>query len=169
MWHTPMYIRRSGIVLQAPDMNYTGEKPWDPVTVDAFPASGQSATRTLYEDDGRSNDYVQGHFRGSAASLSSSGDGVRLIIGKGEGEFKGAVKQRAWNVRIHLLPGQSVKAASLVGKALEFRLIHAGKDHVKMPFSGMGSTPGRQAGPVVEVALPKLSATREYRLELTLG
>lgn len=43
-----------------PDMQYFGEKPIDPVTLDIYLA-GNSAYK-LYEDDGKSLNYQKGEF-----------------------------------------------------------------------------------------------------------
>src|SRR5947208_16964209 len=116
-----MYVRRGGIVLQGPEMNYTGERPWDPVTVDAYPLDGADVTRALYEDDGQSNAYLDGAFRVTPVKLSSSSGTVRISIDGAKGEFAGAVAQRAWVLRVHLLPGHVVSAVSLDGQATKYR------------------------------------------------
>jgi alpha-D-xyloside xylohydrolase len=35
----PLFMRRGGLLLLAPDMAHTGEKAWDPVTVEAYPGA----------------------------------------------------------------------------------------------------------------------------------
>ena len=47
----PMFVRAGAIVPQWPDMLYHGEKPVDPLTLEAFPSGTTSFE--LYEDDGR--------------------------------------------------------------------------------------------------------------------
>ena len=62
----------------APDMKYTGEKPWDPLTLEVFP-SGDSDF-TLYSDDGTTYAYETGkseithlHWDNAASKLEHTG------------------------------------------------------------------------------------------------
>ena len=51
----PVYVRAGAIVPEAPPMQYSNQKPLDPLIVNVFPlADGQSSTYTLYEDAGDS-------------------------------------------------------------------------------------------------------------------
>src|SRR4030095_12237937 len=47
----PMFVRGGGFMLQAPPMNYVGEKPFDPITFSIYPDDKGSASTSLYEDD----------------------------------------------------------------------------------------------------------------------
>src|SRR5208283_5123938 len=54
----PVYVRAGAIVPEAPPMQYSNQKPLDPLIVNVFPlADGQSSTYTLYEDAGDSRAY----------------------------------------------------------------------------------------------------------------
>ena len=54
----PLFIRSGAIIPQAPSMQYTAEKPWDPLTIEVFP-DGESQF-LLYNDDGRTTSYASG-------------------------------------------------------------------------------------------------------------
>jgi alpha-glucosidase len=55
---TPLFIKRGSVIPQMPVMQYIGEKKNAPVWFDIYPAAeGHSASFTLYEDDGETNDY----------------------------------------------------------------------------------------------------------------
>jgi alpha-glucosidase len=56
----PVLVRPGAIIPLAPDMRNTSEKPWDPLTVEAYP-DGRSEF-TLYRDDGHSFAYESGDF-----------------------------------------------------------------------------------------------------------
>ena len=166
LWHCPMYIRRGGLVLQAPEMNYTGEKAWDPVTIDAYPLNGTDMTRALYEDDGASNEYLNGAFRVTPVRLSSSGNTVALSLGAASGSYANAISERAWIVRVHLLPRQKVSSVLLDGVRAEYKVLHADTSHVEIPFAGAGTRPGHGAGDVVEITLPPLSVVSARQIEI---
>lgn len=170
LWHCPMYVRRGGIVLQAPLMNYTGEKPWDPITADVFPAEG-SVTRALYEDDGHSNDYMDGGHRVTPVNLSGAGGNVEVKIGPAAGKFSGAVSERGWVLRVHLLPGQKVSAVTVDGQQLgssSYKVLGPGASHVEIPFEGAGSHPGHKAGDVVEIGIPASGVEQAHDVRLTI-
>lgn len=48
----PLYIRAGSIIPYAPPMNYVGEKPCDPLTVEIYPASGRHE-RQIWTPEGR--------------------------------------------------------------------------------------------------------------------
>jgi alpha-glucosidase (family GH31 glycosyl hydrolase) len=54
----PLFVRAGAILPTAPDMMYTGEKPWDPITLEVWPA-GES-TGTLFQDDGATTAFEHG-------------------------------------------------------------------------------------------------------------
>lgn len=100
----PIYIRSGAILPLAPEMQFTGEKPWDPITLDLYPRLGETSRAVLYEDDTLTTAYQHGEFRNT--SIQSSADDakkiVRVEIGAAKGNFHGALKKRAWTLRIHL-------------------------------------------------------------------
>ncbi|MFW7378417.1 MAG: DUF5110 domain-containing protein [Oligoflexus sp.] len=51
----PVFARAGAIIPKAPLMQYSGEKPWDPLTFEIYP-EGRSEF-TLYHDDGKSQDF----------------------------------------------------------------------------------------------------------------
>jgi alpha-glucosidase len=56
----PIFVKRGSVIPQMPVMQYIGEHENYPVFFEIYPAAeGRSATFSLYEDDGESNDYKQ--------------------------------------------------------------------------------------------------------------
>jgi alpha-glucosidase len=53
----PVFLRSGAIIPKAPLMQHTGEKPWDPLTLELYP-DGTSEFR-LYQDDGETTDFAQ--------------------------------------------------------------------------------------------------------------
>ena len=69
----PMFVRAGAIIPTGPEMNYTGEKPRDPITFNIYPDEQGSASTTLYEDDGLSPSYKQGGLRRTTISVKRVG------------------------------------------------------------------------------------------------
>jgi alpha-D-xyloside xylohydrolase len=90
----PLFIRAGSIIPTGPEIQYTGEKPADPVTL--WVCTGADGRFTLYEDDGLTYDYEKKAF----ATIPVNWDEKKrmLTIGKREGSFKGMLKQRTFNV-----------------------------------------------------------------------
>lgn len=166
LWHTPMYVRRSGIVLLAPEMNYIGEKPWDHLTAEVF-SGGSEVSRTLYEDDGASVSYKDGQFRKTVVSMNPSGNGMHLEITP-TGSYTGMVAQRAWTVRVHLAKGQKVSGVTVDGHPAKYTTVVSAGDHVKMPFLGSGHGDGKGSGGVVEFQVPSADASRTRSVEVRM-
>jgi len=84
----PIFIRGGSILAEGPEMNYVGEKPFDPISFYIHPdAQGRAAT-VLYEDDGTSTAYKRGVSRRTRVSAISSDKGFEITVGAAEGEYK---------------------------------------------------------------------------------
>jgi len=51
----PVFVRSGAIIPKAPLMQHTGEKPWDPLTLEIYP-DGNNSFR-VYQDDGETTDF----------------------------------------------------------------------------------------------------------------
>ena len=59
----PLYVRSGAVIPMMPKMEYTGQKPVDPLIVNVLPLkSGQSSTYSVYEDSGKAEEYQTGAF-----------------------------------------------------------------------------------------------------------
>ena len=90
----PLFIRAGAIIPFGPAMQYTGEKPADPITLYVY--AGADGAFTLYEDDGVSYGYERGQF--ARIPLRWDDANKTLTIGKREGKFPGMLSQRTFNV-----------------------------------------------------------------------
>lgn len=113
----PIFVRAGAILPMAPKMDYIGQKPNDPLTLDVY-ASDKASSFRMYEDDGESLDYKQGKFAWTNLEFApqTTSNSYTLTIGRSEGSFKGQLKSRRFEVRIHglLKPG----AVSINGRKL---------------------------------------------------
>jgi alpha-glucosidase len=130
----PVYVRAGAVIPLGPVMQYTAEKPIDPLSVHVYSfGAGETAADTqksefaLYEDDGRSNDYRTGKFQRTKLSFAQSTDTVRFEIAatSGDGTYV-AVPARAYVVRFHgvhaplngvLLDGRQIPRADATNRA----------------------------------------------------
>ena len=90
----PLFIRAGSIIPNGPDIQYTGEKPADPITL--FIYTGANGAFTLYEDDGLTYNYEHGDF----ARIPITWDNATqtLAIGKREGKFTGMLAKHTFNI-----------------------------------------------------------------------
>jgi alpha-glucosidase len=110
----PMYIRAGAIIPMGPEMNYVGEKRFDPITFSIYPDAKGQAEMTLYEDDGLSPAYKQGVFRRTSVSVSKSGDGFQVNVSAPEGSYDPGARNFVFALKA--APGAGL--ASLDGKPL---------------------------------------------------
>ena len=71
----PLYVKAGSIIPLQPVMQYIDEKPIDCLTFKVFPGTGEGI---LYEDDGRSFEYIQGMYSTTKYRLSQ--DNQELIV-----------------------------------------------------------------------------------------
>lgn len=114
----PVFARAGAIVPMAPDMQYAGERPLDPLTLDVY-ASDKPSTFKLYEDDGESLEYRQNKYAWTSLSfIPDPAKGAnRLEIGPTEGSYAGQPASRKYEIKVHglLKPG----TVTLNGKKLD--------------------------------------------------
>ena len=88
----PLYVRAGSIVPFGPDMEWSDEKPADPLTLCIYP--GADASFVLYEDENLNYNYEKGAY---ATVEFSWDDAARtLTIGERRGSFPGMLKERTF-------------------------------------------------------------------------
>ena len=92
----PIYVRAGSIIPTGPEIQYTGEKPADPITL--FVYAGADGRFALYEDDGLTYDYEHGAF--TRIPIRWDDATHTLTVGEREGSFKGMLKERTFNVML---------------------------------------------------------------------
>jgi alpha-D-xyloside xylohydrolase len=90
----PLYVRAGSIVPMGPDVEYSSEKPADPIEVRVYP--GADGGFRLYEDEGDNYDYEKGVY----ATIPFHWDdaGRTLTIGDRSGTFPGMLGTRTFRV-----------------------------------------------------------------------
>ncbi|CAN5899546.1 glycoside hydrolase family 31 protein [soil metagenome] len=82
----PIYVKANIAIPMGPTMNYTGEKPTDPLTLLLHPSAGAGES-TLYEDAGDGFAYLDGEYSRHTISCRTSEDKVSIQIGQRGGSF----------------------------------------------------------------------------------
>jgi alpha-D-xyloside xylohydrolase len=90
----PLYVREGTILPVGPEIQYTGEKPADPVTIYIY--TGRNGEFTLYEDEGINYNYEKGLF--STILMSYNEIKKEFTIHERKGEYPGMLKSRRFNV-----------------------------------------------------------------------
>jgi alpha-glucosidase (family GH31 glycosyl hydrolase) len=165
----PLFIRSGTLLPLAPEMQFTGQLPWDPITLDIYPQAGETNSVTLYEDDTTTTAYQRGQFRKTFVSVSAdhADKKIQVTINAANGNFPGALKQRSWILRIHSptnWPDQSaITSATVNGKKIESPIRRLTRDETAMPF---GDAAGAPDGDVFELKLSPASVYKIERVEL---
>jgi alpha-D-xyloside xylohydrolase len=90
----PVHVRAGSIVPFGPELQYTSEKPADPIVV--FVYGGAGGGFELYEDDGASYGYESGAF--ARIPLTWNDATSTLTIGAREGTFPGMLASRSFQL-----------------------------------------------------------------------
>jgi alpha-D-xyloside xylohydrolase len=122
----PLSVRAGSIVPFGPELQYTAERPADPLTL--FVYTGADAAFTLYEDDGLTYDYE----KGASARIALGWNEAKhtLTIGPRTGTFPGMLAERTIQV-VFITPHKPVgfsftprpdQTVRYRGEAVEVRL-----------------------------------------------
>jgi alpha-D-xyloside xylohydrolase len=103
----PLYIPAGSIVPIGPSVQYTAERPFDPVTLNVY--AGADGHFDLYEDDGLTYRYEKGAFTTIPVSWDDR-SGV-LKIGARAGSFPGMPYRRTFKVVVHRRSGERLTAS----------------------------------------------------------
>jgi alpha-D-xyloside xylohydrolase len=90
----PVYIKSGSIIPCGPEIQYTTEKPVDPIRL--FIYTGNDGSFTLYEDESVNYNYEKGMF--ATIPLSYNEKNKEITIGKREGKFDGMLKKRTFEI-----------------------------------------------------------------------
>jgi len=90
----PLFVRPGSIIPMGPFLQYSSEKPADPIELRVY--RGADSKFTLYEDQGDTYDYEKGKY--AVIPISWNNSKHTLEIGKRTGDFPGMLKDRTFNV-----------------------------------------------------------------------
>jgi alpha-D-xyloside xylohydrolase len=90
----PLFVKAGSIIAAGPEMQYTSQKPADPITLYVFP--GKNGSFTLYEDEGINYNYENGKF--STIRIDYDDATRTLAIGERNGSFPGMSDKRKFEI-----------------------------------------------------------------------
>jgi alpha-D-xyloside xylohydrolase len=92
----PLFIKAGSIIPMGPFIEYTTQKPADPIELRIYP--GADGSFTLYEDENDNYNYEKGIY----ATIDFKWDNSKktLTISDGKGEFPGMLQERTFNIVI---------------------------------------------------------------------
>jgi alpha-glucosidase (family GH31 glycosyl hydrolase) len=99
----PIFVKTGSIIPMGPEIHYVDEKPANPLTLDIYPAAKSSYT--LYEDDGKSNDYQQRKFARTRFGCATVAADVVVDIGAAQGDYDGKLTNRTYVLKINQQTG----------------------------------------------------------------
>ncbi len=90
----PLFVPGGSIIPMGPDMQYTSEKPADPIELRVY--TGKDAEFDLFEDEGDNYNYEKGSY--SIIPIKWDEKKKTLIIGKRQGKFPGMLLARKFKI-----------------------------------------------------------------------
>jgi len=163
----PLYVKSGSITPLAPDMLFTGEKPWDPITLDVYPEPGVVAESVLYEDAHEGNEYKTGGYRTTSlqADVNEKKRRITIRISPANGTFDGALENRAWKIRLRKPSTWSDYRLSKVKKGWrKLSFTNIGKDTKAMPFQNSGGAPDSD---IIEILVPSSPVDAKQTITVT--
>ena len=111
----PMFVRAGSILPLGPEMQYTGEKPWDNLEIRLYP--GTDGTFMLYEDEGDTYNYERGIY--STIPFHWNDRSHTLTIGHRQGQYPGMLTNRKFTV---VMPNGTSQTVNYNGKEVAVQL-----------------------------------------------
>jgi alpha-D-xyloside xylohydrolase len=113
----PLYVRAGSILPVGPEIEYTTEKPADPIDLRVYP--GADGEFTLYEDENDTYNYEKGAF--ATIPIRWDDAAKKLTIGDRSGKFPGMLEKRTFRVVfVGSNHGAGIAATSQPDKVVEY-------------------------------------------------
>ncbi|MFA5973784.1 MAG: TIM-barrel domain-containing protein [Lentimicrobiaceae bacterium] len=90
----PVFVKEGAILPVGPEIQFTSQKPADPITLFVF--SGEDGEFTLYEDENINYNYEKGAY--TLIPFSYHDASKTLVIGTRKGKFTGMTDKRTFNI-----------------------------------------------------------------------
>jgi alpha-glucosidase (family GH31 glycosyl hydrolase) len=94
----PVLVRAGAVIPTEPYQPHTPAGPWRKLVLTAY--GGGNGSSHLYDDAGEGFGYTRGQFGRTTIVHGRVGAAEFVVIGRGRGHFPGALRSRAWVVRL---------------------------------------------------------------------
>jgi len=100
----PLFVRGGAILPLAPVVQYAGEQQLRELTLLVYPEVGpeRRSSFTLYEDDGETTRYLDGHFALTELTCAAEGGGAICRIGAPQGDPSVIPEGRRYTLRVRV-------------------------------------------------------------------
>ncbi|QDH78888.1 DUF5110 domain-containing protein [Echinicola soli] len=93
----PIFVKEGAIIPMQDAVTYDNKQAYGTITLDIFP--GASSSYRLFEDDGVSEEYMEGHYSETRFQTNEHEDGLEVLVGKAEGSYDPGA--RSYVLKIH--------------------------------------------------------------------
>jgi alpha-glucosidase (family GH31 glycosyl hydrolase) len=164
----PVYLRAGAIIPMQPPMQYTGQKPVDPLILNIWPlADGHSSSYTLYEDGSDGESYKHGVYALTPISAVQQRDTLTVDIAPVQGGYPGMPASRGYELRLVAdWPPESITAD---GISLAFQSADptaSGWSYDGNTLSTIVRIPSRSAGMPVHFVIRRSPGSQADRAQL---
>lgn len=135
VYSMPLYVRKGAVLPAAQVESPLTKADWQNLSLNLY-GLGEGST-TVYEDDGRSEDYKNGESRFTAVEVTTEGTVTTLSLSAAEGDFATDYADRTVTVRVHA--DTPVTVATVDGAAATVTRIE--RDEKAVPFANSGASP----------------------------
>ncbi|MEW6712907.1 MAG: TIM-barrel domain-containing protein, partial [Candidatus Riflebacteria bacterium] len=172
-WVTPIIARDGAILVGQPEILNTAQQTWQSLTLDLFvPEQKCQKNFQLYEDDGITNNFLEGEFSTTSIRLSRASDILDLIIEPPAGEFQHGFAQRSWLLRFHFSRFSKLASISFNGTMLlpdRYRFVSSVERPASLPFICRPGFTGKESGQTLEVAIENYDISQALRFRLQIA
>jgi alpha-glucosidase (family GH31 glycosyl hydrolase) len=95
----PLLVKGGAIIPMGPVTACVDQEPLEVIRLDIYPAG--KSQYSLYEDDGRTYDYLKGAFATTEVKVNEPRDGINVIVGPRRGSYRDMPKRRAYLMSVH--------------------------------------------------------------------
>lgn len=110
----PLFAKAGSIFPLQPEMEFVGEKGVDPLTLKIFP--GEYGAFTLYEDDGKSLDYMEGKYSATLITQKATKEGLSLTISTTKGDYEVEEHTIVLEIVLEKKPSRIIHSGSIATK-----------------------------------------------------
>ena len=129
LWKTPVFVKNGAIIPMAPENNSINELDGSENRIfDVYPSG--STEFTMYEDDGKTNQYKDGKNTTTKITSDVDEDSVKVVVNKAEGKgYEGMVSNRGTEVIINTRKSPEKVIAKVGEKEVELTQVTSEEEY----------------------------------------